>query len=74
MALPTPYTLPVSGKVFSITLPDSEEWFAFFFGALTVLFEARTWVESDGGLTVQETIDAYLVALGALGFDDGESE
>jgi len=61
----TPTTLPVTGSVFSITIPDSEEFYSLVLGVLTLLTDEAYWID-DGGLTVEETVQAFLEAfLGA---------
>lgn len=67
----TPSTLPEDGRVFSITLPDSEIFFALFAGALESLFLEWYWVKSDGGLTPDETIAAFAEAMQGVRYDAG---
>lgn len=71
MAIKTPPALPETGRVFVITLPDSEPFFAVFAGALVSLVRDWYWVQSDGGLTPEETVEAFELAFVNLRFDLG---
>lgn len=67
----TPQTLPASGRVFQITLPDDSQWFALFVGALLPLATAGYWEQSDGGVSVDETAAAFIDVLWGLLYHEG---
>lgn len=54
----TPQELPTPDDCRALSIPASSEWLALFGGALTELLFTWNWSQSDGGLTVDETITA----------------
>lgn len=73
MATKTPQSLPTSGRLFTIRLPADEEWFSKFMGNLQRLVQEWCWVQSVGGVSVEDTVQAFEEAL-AIGYDDGVPE
>lgn len=52
----TPQALPESDDCRSLSIPADTEWLALFGGALTELLFTWNWEQSEGGITVSETI------------------
>lgn len=52
----TPQALPESDDCRSLSIPADTEWLALFGGALTELLFTWNWEQSEGGITVTETI------------------
>lgn len=70
----TPQALPETGRVFSVVLPDSEIFFALFLGAIEALFQSWYWAQSEGGLTPEETIEAFEKVMEGVRYDTGIPE
>jgi len=52
----TPLALPESDDCRSLSIPADTAWLALFGGALTELLFTWNWEQSEGGLTVSETV------------------
>lgn len=73
MPSPTPSALPSTGRVFSITIPDSEEWTRLLIGALVALVESEYWQSGDT-LTQDEMVQAWLISLWPIDHESGVPE
>jgi hypothetical protein len=56
----TPIAMESARQTWALDIPASHEWRRNVWGALLKLSHFDQWEESDGGLTVEETVDEYL--------------
>ena len=73
MAIETPPTLPTTGRVFVITIPDGEEWTAALIGALWYLCQPWYWYQGSG-ITIEAATQAWENVQWQVGHDRGEPE
>lgn len=48
------------GRLF--LLPRSDEWLALFAGAVSMLFNDLNWAETEGGVSIEDTIQVFIKA------------
>lgn len=67
----TPQSIPVGTLTFEVVIPDSPEWFALVFGAISALLRDEYWQQSDGGETIEDTVAAAVEVMWPLSYPEG---